>query len=241
MPSIMFAGKDAFLAEFEAERVLCFHGRLGSGKSLMAHAIAEYFLQRGYRLITNMSSAWADDPDDVRPLSNGQMKAVIILDEGGLYVRSFKTVQAISSFARKLDTYLIFSGKKLPHSDLQGLTISEWFNFEKHFLIPVKIYKWVVESSAGKKYSGYVWCSGFKALYGLYSTFDPGGYPGEIVKWFEGWTVRFFERFGRSYQLHDVATGQEGGEQEIASEFRDAAREFERAFSLGSGKAKKRR
>ena len=232
-------GASQFLAEFEATRIVCLTGHLGSGKSLISHMIAENYLKQGYSLVTNMASVWADDIETVIPDDKGQYHCVVILDEGGLYVRTFKTAQRIHSFARKLDTYVIFSGRKLPHEDLQELTFGIFFNFEKHFLIPVKVYKWEVQQSLGKKYSGFVWVINQKEYYGVYSTLDPGDFPGTLVSTFERWTKIFFETYERKYQISDVVEGEVPG-QEVANELAGFQKSFERSLSVPKRKTRSR-
>ena len=237
---MIVAGGSAFFAEYEASRVLCFTGSLGSGKSLMSHMIAEKYLKEGYKLITNMASVWADDILEVHPDKKGQYHCIVILDEGGIYVRTAKTVQKIHTFARKLDTYLMFAGRKLPHEDLQEFTCALWFDFQKHFLLPLKVYKWEVWKSQGKRYSGYIWVTGMEKYYGVYSTLDPGDFPGSIVATFEIWTKIFFDKFGREYKIQDVVDG-ENQNQEIIAEFGKLSREAQRSLSVPQRKTSKGR
>lgn len=241
---MIVAGSARFYAELEQERIICVSGQLGSGKSLIAHMIAHPYLQQGYRFVTNMASVWAE-PDwrHIQPLPPlYQYKVVAALDEPGLYVRTFKTASVLSSFARKLDAYLIFCGKKLPHQDLQNLVLYQWFDFYKNFLIPLKVYRYDVHVSTTKSYQGYIWVSAWQAYYGIYSTLDPGDFPEEMVKAFETWTENHFARYGRQYKIQDVVTGESSITElaDIQSDMEKSARQATDAISLLERKAKRR-
>lgn len=239
---MIVSGGPRFYAELEQERIMCFTGQLGSGKSLVSHMIAQPYLAKGYRFVTNMASAWADDYTKIKPLlPNYQYKVFSVLDEAGLYVRTFKTVASLSSFARKLDAFLIFCGKKLPHADLQNLVLYQWFDFYKNFLIPVKVYRYDVQISTTKKYSGYIWVTGWQAYYGLYSTLDPGDFPESIVKSFEKWTEEHFTRYGRAYRIQDIKAGDDASVDmaDIQADMERSARKTTDAISLLERKAKR--
>jgi len=240
---MIVAGSARFYAELEQERIICIGGQLGSGKSLLTHMVARPFLDRGYRFVTNMASSWADDWRTLRPIPPlNQYKVVAAMDEAGLYVRTFKTVSLLSSFARKLDSYLIFCGKKLPHQDLQNLVLYQWFDFNKNFLIPLKVYRYDVQVSTTKKYSGYIWVSLWQAYYGIYSTLDPGDFPEDMVKAFESWTEQHFRRFGRQYKIQDVVTGESSVNElaDIQNDMEKSARQAVDAISLLERKSKRR-
>jgi len=239
---MIFSGAPRFYAEFEQERIMCVSGQLGSGKSLITHLIARPYLMRGYRFITNMASAWASNIDDIKPIPPlMQYKVFGALDEPGLYVRTFKTVASLTSFARKLDSYLVFCGKKLPHADLQNLVLYQWFDFYKNFLIPVKVYRYDVHVSTTKTYSGYIWVTGWQAYYGIYSTLDPGGYPEDLVQAFEKWTEEHFKRYGRVYKIQDIRAGDRESVElaDIQNDMEKSARQASDAISLLERKTKR--
>jgi len=240
---MIVSGAPRFYAELEQERILCISGQLGSNKSLLAHMLAVPYLYKGYRFVTNMASAWGEDWRTLKPLPpNNQYKVWAAMDEPGLYVRTFKTASVLSSFARKLDAYLIFCGKKLPHQDLQNLNLYQWFDFNKNFLIPLKVYRYDVRVSTTKTYAGYIWVTAWQAYYGVYSTLDPGDFPEEMVKAFETWTEAHFKRFGRQYKIQDVVTGNSDTVEmaDIQSDMEKSARQAIDAISVLERKAKGR-
>lgn len=186
------------MAELYQTRIVCITGSLGSGKTLITHEISEPFLRDGYKFVTNFKSAWVDEPDMIEMREKGdQVHAVVVVDEGGLYVRSFEDVKRLSSFARKLDMYILFSGKKLPHVDLQELRLYLWFDLWKNLRIPLRVWRYDVQIDVTKSYHGYLWQTGWWAFYGLYSTLDPGSDAEEILKWVDSWIRRFGSFYDR--------------------------------------------
>lgn len=242
---MIISGGAQFFAEFEQERIVTLSGSLGSGKTLTAHMIAEPYLKRGYRLITNVATVWAE-PDwrAIQPLPdhNMQYRVVGLIDEGGLYVRTFKTASKLSSFARKLDSFLIFSGKKKPHEDLCTLDLYLWFDFWKNFLLPFKVYRYDVRVSTTKTYHGFIWVAGWSAYYGLYSTLDPGAYPEEILAAFEQWTTDHFKRYGREYKVQDLVSGDSAvvDMADIQDSMAQTSREVENTLSVLERKTRRR-
>lgn len=239
---MIVAGGARFFAELEQERIICITGKLGTNKSLLAHVVAEPYLRKGYRFVTNMASVWAE-PDwrNIKPIPPlMQYKIFANVDEGGLYVRTFKTASALSSFARKLDSFICFSGKKLPHSDLCDFKLYLWFDFWKNFLIPVKVYRYDVRVETTKNYSGYVWFTGWSSYYGIYSTLDPGEFPEDIVEAFQTWTEQHFKLYGRTYKIQDVVAGSSEvvDMADIQNDMEKSARQASDAISLLERKSK---
>jgi len=222
---------DGFFTELDDNRIVVMTGRLSSGKSLLACELSERYLKKGYYLLSQTACDWNDDFENVIPDEKGKLHAVIWMDEGGLQYRTAKSSQSLSSFAAKLDCYIFFSGKKLPHEDLCTLTVSVWFDFFKWFLIPIKIWRYDVTNNK-KVYSGYFVQTGWWAYWGIYNTLDPGDAADDIHNFIKQKTVEYFARWGRKYKLYDVES--EGGQdefQESVSELSSSARRMEDAAS----------
>ena len=223
----MILSDDGFFRELSDAKVCVITGRLGSGKTLIALDLAAYYLERGYSLITNTSTVWADNPETVminamrrsverqkeltalgsKSRAAVQVRAVSLVDEGGLYARSPTVAQNLASFARKTDQIIIFSGKKLPHSSLCDLQVVMWFDFFKNFLIPVKIWKWSFRLSSRKIYYGRIIQTHWRDLYGIYSTIDPADNADEIVGFSIKAAKTLFAQYGRAYELSGVEKG----------------------------------
>jgi AAA+ ATPase superfamily predicted ATPase len=221
---------DGFFAELDDNRTLVITGRLSSGKTLLAMELAERKLRKGYKLISQTSCVWNDSIEDVVPDESGRYKFVAIIDEGGLYFRTQKSASAVSSFAAKIDSYVIFSGKKLPHADLCTLTCQVWFDFMKWFLLPFKIWRYDVYNG-NKAYNGYFLQTGWWHYFGIYDTLDPGDNPEIIVDFFKKATSEFFARYGRKYQISDVEKQGSDDQAEFTNEFAGSVRSLQAAAS----------
>jgi len=219
---------DGFFAELDDNRTLVITGRLSSGKTLLAVELAERYLKKGYKLISQIACVWNDEIESVTADSSGRYRAVAIIDEGGLYFRTQKSASSVSSFAAKVDTYLIFSGKKLPHADLCTLTCQVWFDAQKWFYLPFKVWRYEVHNGS-KAYHGHFLQTGWWMYYGIYDTVDPGDNPAYIVEWFKKATTDFFARYSRTYKVQDVETGGGDDNSEFSNEFASSVRSLQDA------------
>lgn len=234
----MIVYDDGFFGELDDNRILAITGRLSSGKTLMAVQLAQRYLARGYRLISQTGCVWNDEAKDIVPDSRGKLHCVIIIDEGGLYFRTQDMARAVSSFAAKLDCYVIFAGRKLPHKDLCSLTCQMWFNALRWFWLPFKVWRYSVENGQ-KTYSGFFLETAWWDFYGVYDTLDPGDDPIRIVRQMEEWTRTYFARYGRTYSLSDVGGVGGSAEQELANELAENVSAFANAASSVSQQSKK--
>jgi hypothetical protein len=194
---------DSFFTELSDNRVVCITGRLGSGKTLIGIELAEYYLKKGYYLVTNTSTVWNDG--FVVPALHDEVPVVGLVDEGGMYARTSSTVKMLSAFLRKTKSILIFAGKKLPHEDLCDLKLYSWFDFWRNFRVPFRLWRWDYQIQTTKKYSGYLVQTLWQDYYGIYSTTDPGDFPQAVVEFFDKRAKRLFEKYNRTYKLSDVA------------------------------------
>ena len=209
----MILSDGGFFRELSDNRICCVTGRLGSGKTLLGLDLAAYYLERGYSLVTNTSTVWADNPADViidakrraRDASRErgitiapQVKAVSLVDEGGLYARTAKTAENLASYARKTDQIIIFSGKKMPHPSLADLRVVMWFDFHKNFFLPFKLWEWSYRLSPKKIYYGKILQTNWRDLFGIYSTIDPASDARDIINFSLQATQLLFETYGRS-------------------------------------------
>ncbi|KAA3645708.1 MAG: hypothetical protein DWQ07_12275 [Chloroflexi bacterium] len=234
---------NGFMDEFRHTRMCSIEGYLGAGKTLIALAIAEPFLKEGYRLITNMSCVWNDEHIEDWDIEEG-LKAVIIVDEGGLYLRTMKSVSDISSFARKLDCYLIFAGRRLPHEELCELILSPSYDFQRNWGLPFFRYKWTVNPQLTGRYSGWLFFAGRSGYFGIYDTVDPGDSAEVVVRYIERQTGRLFKHYNRTYDVQDVSgSGGYDTADEAGAHAASSARQIQNAISLlaNQTQGKKRR
>lgn len=166
-------------------RIAWIAGRVGSYKSSLALMLAKPFLERGYRLITNMSCVWSDNPLDVDFVDEwGHLRTVIIIDEGGSELQFGRQVQDIMKYPRKMDVVLIIPSYWPPAAAGKVLTIQGLWNTVSAGL-PMVVYKWRVRILDFKDSGISVWTFP-QEMFGIYSSQSPGYDPSYIVEWL-GW------------------------------------------------------
>jgi len=236
-PMIIWDG--GFMSEFLDNRSVVITGRLGSGKTLLAVELAEQMLKRGYRLITNIETVWNDNPAEIKD----HERVIGIMDEGGMYVRTAKTVQTLAAFLRKTKSLIVFSGKKQPHEDMCDLKIYLWFDAFRNLLIPIKVWRWDMRIQSTKRYHGFLFQTGWQKYYGIYSTEDPGDYPETVVKFFEERAKKLFKKYGRNYKIQDVERGDEfertGVDVEFVRDLASLEEAKQSAVSVSTGESRR--
>lgn len=102
-------GAESFTPLLDMYRLCYIGGRPGAHKTSLAHLLAVPYLEKGYKFITNCRSVWADDIDKVfLSPSDGKLKAVVVLDEGGLVFKVNVQVEQMAAYTRKMDViYMI--------------------------------------------------------------------------------------------------------------------------------------
>jgi hypothetical protein len=175
-------------------RLLWIGGRFGGHKTSLAFYLAEHYLRAGYRLVTNVHSCWGDDLDSVQLDQDGKLKAVIVLDEGGIQFKSSKQIEMIAAYARKMDVIYIIPSFWPPSRVAQVFTIQPIFNFIATG-IPVIVYRWRVRLGAWEDKGWFLW-SNPSEIYGIYSTADPGDSADAIISFLITRTQQYRRRAG---------------------------------------------
>jgi len=183
-----------------AYRLCWMSGKFSGGKTSFALYLAKQFLEEGYRLITNNSAIWAEDlreiglyPSD-HPKHANHLRAVVILDEGGLHFKSGKQIEQIAAYAAKMDAIYIVPSFFPPARDVQVLTIQPLFSFQSSG-VPLIVYRWAVRLGGFKEGGWFAWWFP-QEVYGVYSRQDPGAEPEAIVEFLIERTREFRARMG---------------------------------------------
>jgi len=180
-------------------------GLKGEGKTRFAMECASLFLERGYRLVTNVQSVWADDPEKIQPLSDGTYKIIVVLDEGGWYVRTLETISRIYVESHKMDVFWLSPSVMLPHEELWSLTCYPLFHIGIFYVWKfVTISLDTIQKGTPRVY--FVFQIVSPLIQELYKTSAPGGRPDFILSFFEKWTEEYARRHAvESYGLRDLA------------------------------------
>jgi len=200
----MLLFSSGFFNELRENRTCYISGRKSTGKTLLSLEIAEKFLKEGYRFVSNMSCIWNEDY--FNPEFGIDNDVFGVVDEGGIYTRTYATVSGFTEFSRKSRAIVIFVGRKAPHEDLCDFTVYPVWDMWKNLMIPVKLWGWEVYQRK-KNYHGLILQTGWQAYYGIYSSIDPGDYPLNLLAFFENRAQTLFKKYGRTYKVQDVAKG----------------------------------
>lgn len=183
------------LLNIQSYRLVWIAGRTGGHKTSVAYKLAQPFLERGYRLITNNRCAWADDMEKVDLLDNGMLKAVVVLDEGGRYFKANQQIEMLASYPAKMDLIYLFPSFWPPTKAARLMTIQPIFNLLSAG-IPVVVYKWRVRIEGFEDKGTFLWWQP-KEIYGIYSRQDPSEHAQGIIAYLQEKTEKYVTRFGR--------------------------------------------
>jgi hypothetical protein len=191
-----FVSHQVAFATVHGYRMVWIPGAFGNGKTLLAMGIyAQYFLPRGYRLISNTKSIWTEeDLSSVTLDENGHLKAFILVDEGGQYFTEGDDIRELTRNPRKMDYILCFPSFHPPHRSAQVFQIQPTWSYRSAG-IPFIHFDWYVKVGQYKAKGGFGWWF-FQEMFGTYSSQNPGASPGSIRKWLSMQNKLFRDRFG---------------------------------------------
>jgi len=204
--------------ELDQERTLCITGHLSGGKTRLGFELALPYWRNGYRVLSNVPHNF------INKTGNNDLdlyRSFLVVDEPGEYIREAKDASAITRSAGKADYYAVFTGKRLPHKNLQDIVVEIRFNFWENYGIPLIL--WRANVRASVKYKIPFWQVLPQAMHGTYSTRTSSGSIQQLLDMAQI-TV---EKLARS-------EGQEAGQQKVAGihGFADhVAESFEGALS----------
>lgn len=198
----MLLGGGSILPNIQNYRLCWIAGRPGSYKTSLSMFIAEHYMKQGYRLISNCRTVWADNPKDVQLLDNDQLKAVVILDEGGRDFKAGKQIEEIAAYTRKMDTLFLIPSYWPPTKEAQILTIQARWNLMA-IGIPFVAYKWTIKLGSFRDEGNFAFWNPSK-VFGIYSTKDPAAEAKAIVNFLVKRKDEYRGRFGYDDVISDL-------------------------------------
>ena len=163
-------GWSVFLLNFLNFRTLWLSGRTGGGKTALAVRIAYELLDREYvrHVVSNIPMAFATDPWSIQPDEADRLHTLVILDEGGMFLKTTSDTEQYLAFLRKSNIYIIVPSVKEPHRDLRILSCERLFNAQK---IGFKgwVYQYLLRTALVKETEKFFWPDPSE-VYGLYDT-----------------------------------------------------------------------
>jgi len=173
---------DKLFHELEYDRNICITGAVSAGKTNLAFDIASHYWRRGYNIVSNIPHNYYQVPGRFEHPSTDQdlFNTMVVVDEGGEYVRDQKLGSAITRSEGKANYFVVFAGKKLPHKILQDIIIRVRFDFWTNFGIPLILWRGKVNGS-DVPYKFAFWQFIPQLIYGTYSTRTSSGGLASIV------------------------------------------------------------
>lgn len=191
----MFIQADNIMSILEMYRLIWISGRFGGHKTALSFKIAQIFLERGYNLITNTRTIWADDIKEIKLNEHNQLKSVILLDEGGMYFKASRQIEQIAGYAAKMDCIYIIPSFWPPAKAAQIINIQPVISL-KAAGIPLILYKWRVDLGQTKERGMFGWWNP-QETYGVYSRQDPGCEPEDIIDFLVQKSDEYRTAYGR--------------------------------------------
>lgn len=165
-------------------RVVSIAGVKGAGKTAMAFELAEYYLRKGYGFYSNIQNVWNDNlysevmitpKHTVVTAEDGGLlpdvyHKVLILDEGGRYLREWKYFENLFEFTRKTDNYLLIPSTRIAHQNLQEYLLIPWLPLYQ-FYLPGTIWEWRYDNGTSSPYHDFFWHMPGRSI-GVYDTQD---------------------------------------------------------------------
>lgn len=168
-------------------RVIWIMGRYGGGKTSLAYLLADALFKTGkYRyLLSNSRSVWTDNPENVVLRDDKHVDAVVLLDEGGLFLRTGADADAFLLGLRKLNITLVIPSVLQPASKVKFLQVQRIMTMQPYG-IPAWLYEYRLNyGSQNEKSKFWVWKP--DCIWGIYDTFD---YPDDdkyLSDWLDYW------------------------------------------------------
>lgn len=165
-------GGQIIVGMLQTFRVVWIGGRYGGGKTALAYRLAYELLDSGFSryLLSNCRNVWKDETSDIVLREGRYMDTVVVLDEGGLFLRTSKDADDFLAFLRKLNVVLIVPSIKPPAPSLRMVTVQRVANLQSIGL-PCWVYNASVEYGRQRDKERFAWW-GPSEIYGVYDTTD---------------------------------------------------------------------
>jgi len=196
---------DVFLGLVRLYRLLWISGRYGGGKTALAYRIAYDLLQSGFvrYVVSNTDSVWSSKFEDVVPRYDERgmpiLDTCVILDEGGLFLKTTKDADEYMSFLRKLNVILLMPSVTPVSSRLRSLNVMREFN-ARRIGLPIWMYKYTLSQGVIRESERFYWFNP-QEIYGIYDTFATPVDDTGISDWLAGYVEvavkAYYARTGR--------------------------------------------
>lgn len=239
-----FINGETFLALLANYRILWVKGGFGGGKSALAYKVAYELVKSGQfkYIVSNIKDIWSDPVESIEWSENDTLDAVIILDEGGLFLRFGRDVEEYLTLLRKLNIVVLIPSVLPPSTRVTFFSCQRVMNL-KRVGLPVWVMKWTLRYGEVNQET-FFWTEPSE-IFGVYDTKAPPNDDAGVSDWLIAKKEEFAKRAGYARSGSRRAAVIEGSGMDAgsgsASAVVEAAERIEGALSLYSEGFTKRR
>lgn len=195
----MIYGGNTLYEYLRMYRCCWLRGRMGSGKTALAHKLAYDLISAGHfrYLVSNIRSVWNDAPADVLLREGVFVDAVIILDEGGIFAEGSYKAKKYLQYLRKMNCCVMVPSFLKPAAVMRDFSIKRSINWEIAG-IPVWSYRYFVTDGVDNYHDWFHWIRPYE----VFGVFDTGGFPSSdagLEDWMVSWTKKAAAATGYEY------------------------------------------
>lgn len=227
---LMLYGVNTFLAAVQTYRYCWLRSRPGSGKTALAFRLAYELVSSGrFRyILSNCRSVWADGPESVVLREGQYVDAVLILDEGGMFLDYGHKAKRWLAYLRKMNLVVLLPSVMKPAIVMRSFSVKRIINWEI-IGVPVWTYRYRLSDAEDISRDFFHWVNPAE-IYGVY---DTQGFPSDgagLEDWLLRWTkaaaaVAGYESF--HHPTIEPNGGLAGGQTELMESLRGVAAAIE--------------
>lgn len=199
---------DSMIGMLKNYRVLWINGRYGGGKTALAHKLGQELLDSGFSryLVSNVRSVWRDNPEKVVLRDGLLADCCVILDEGGLFLKTGHDADQFLAFMRKMNIVLIIPSVMPPAARVRFLTAQRIMTLNTVGL-PLWLYKMTLRYGSVTEELKFGWWRPSE-IFGIYDTAGAPDDDGGLDEYVKRWTAEIKKTTG--YKSKYARQGDEG-------------------------------
>lgn len=177
-------------------RVVYLGGRYGGGKTAFAFRLAhELVTKYKYRyLLSNVASVWNTPAEAVQLRDGVYADAVMILDEGGMFLDNASEAKSWLAYLRKLNIILLVPSVLPPSTLMRRLSVQRTFNANS-IGIPAWLYGLRLDAGIVKQEDKFLWWKPSE-IFGIYDTVGMPADASELLAFLKVWTDQAKKQLG---------------------------------------------
>lgn len=209
-----------FLVTLRNYRFLWLGGRYGGGKTSLAVYLSHFILSHGWAkaVVGNIPVAWGVPPN-MYDLYTPE-DCVLLLDEGGLFMKFSGDFEKVGAFMRKLNMYVLLPSVIPPAGIFRMFQVQRIVNFYT-LGIPLWWYKWRLSIGAVTSDGSFGWWRPSE-IFGYFDTLATPVSDLGVSSWVEEYTRQAGEEYANRVEMENALEGWRPILGELLEEMKDA-------------------